>query len=1599
MDMKTTLLNTRKSRGLLRPEERKEAICRLGKFKLTLFILMLINLFVCNNALAQIVQRGSATSATSTNTTLTINKPTGVVEGDVMLANISQTDDNDALTSNASSSGWTLIAGADLDANTNPQRRGTLLYKIATASEGSNYVFSLDGNATGNIGAIIAFSGVDIAGGFNAVGGVGGPFDVDPGSITVSNGSTINATSITTATADALVIMFGQVGGDDSAYGTWNAASIGNMTELYDQRTTSGEDASVGAASILKITAGASGAGTVGINPSERNGGIMIALRRFTGSTSTGTITSPICAGNAISVPYTITGTYASGNIFTAELSNASGSFASPVAIGTANSTVAGTISATIPGGQAAGSGYRIRVTSSLPSAPTANQNTSNITITAPATAVAGPAFSACQTASSINLGTGASASNNAGTLWTTTGSGSIANATSVGAATYAPGIGETGNVTFTLTATGNGSCANASSNKTLTLVAPPTASAGGSATICSDATSVVSGASSSNGTILWTENGAGSITAGATTLTPTYTAAAADGGNTVTLTMTVTNVSCGSVQATYAINVIGAATASAGTPITMCTNAGATNITMGATATNNTDITWTSNGTGTIANANSLTLATYTPGVGETGNVTLTLTATGNTPCGTSASNKVLTINPIPVATGVTICAGQSGSLSSSYVCASTAPISSGVQFAGAGATSGSGTAWANTGNIFSDNATYATATGQGITSQNLNATNFNFGLPVNATIVGIQASIARFRSGTALGGNIQDTSLRILKGGVQVGTNNGATATNWPDSEAVANYGSPTDLWGAGLTAADVNASNFGISLVIDISAAFGNRIANVEYINMSVTYTLPGSLDWYTVSSGGSLIGSGSPFNPVGVAGSGLADTNTPGTTTFYVECATVAGCRTPVNFLINALPTVSFSGLDASYCGTTAAILLTGNQAPAGSFTGAGITDNGNGTATFNPANAAVGINAIVYSYTDGNTCVNTDSQNVTIIAPTTYYADADGDGFGDINVTELSCDGPSLGFVADNTDCDDNLLLYTDVDGDGFGSDTFVNCGGVSNTLDCDDNQIQYLDNDGDGFGSSTQVACGVTNNTDCDDNDITKNTTFQFYVDADADGYGTGSLVSVCAVDAVTPPANYSINNTDCNDQDVLVYQNGSLFVDADNDGYNDGTSAIVCYGAIVPSGYALNDIGLDCNDSVASINPGATEILYNGIDDNCDSNLDEGNLLTTSLLTSVCNTTLTSIGSIVGITTVAGHPITGYRIRATNGAEVQIIERGVPNFTMVLFPSYTYATTYTIDIELQRAGIWLGYYGATCQVSTPAILAEGGASSVSPSQCGITLPKINTLIATTSIQGVTGYRFRVTNLTDPLGPQSVQVIDRALNWFTLPMLARSNYGTLYQIEVAVKTTGNFGGFGSPCDVSSPLAPSLINCEATIATSNSLVAATSVTGVTQYRFQITRQSDSASATIDRSVNYFTFSMVPAIIYTPSALYTVRVAVMTSGTWSPLGDACEITSPAGAAKPATEMTNELAVEFKAVASPNPFVSDFGIDVITSSQDNVSVKVYDMLGRLVESQEVKVSDLNTTKVGSRYPAGVYNVIVSQSGIVKTLRVIKR
>lgn len=100
-------------------------------------------------------------------------------------------------------------------------------------------------------------------------------------------------------------------------------------------------------------------------------------------SITTGTITgSPFNTGDAVAVPFTTNGAFTAGNVFTAQLSDASGSFTSPVTIGTLTATGSGTINGIIPVSTPAGTGYRIRVISNTP-AVTGTDNGVNITINA----------------------------------------------------------------------------------------------------------------------------------------------------------------------------------------------------------------------------------------------------------------------------------------------------------------------------------------------------------------------------------------------------------------------------------------------------------------------------------------------------------------------------------------------------------------------------------------------------------------------------------------------------------------------------------------------------------------------------------------------------------------------------------------------------------------------------------------------------------------------------------------------------------------------------------------------------------------------------------------------------------------------------------------------------------------------------------------------------------------------------------------------------------------------------------------------------------------------------------------------------------------
>ncbi len=122
-------------------------------------------------------------------------------------------------------------------------------------------------------------------------------------------------------------------------------------------------------------------------------------------------------------------------------------------------------------------------------------------------------------------------------------------------------------------------------------------------------------------------------------------------------------------------------------------------------------------------------------------------------------------------------------------------------------------------------------------------------------------------------------------------------------------------------------------------------------------------------------------GGIFSGVGITGNvfdpAVAGIGGPYTITYdYVD---PNGCANPATqtVTVHALPTISFSGLNTSYCINGTASTLTGSPA-GGIFSGPGITGN-----VFDPAVAGVGTHTITYTYTDGYGCVNTTTQQTTV----------------------------------------------------------------------------------------------------------------------------------------------------------------------------------------------------------------------------------------------------------------------------------------------------------------------------------------------------------------------------------------------------------------------------------------------------------------------------------------------------------------------------------------------------------------------------------------------------------------------------------------
>ncbi|MFN7014433.1 MAG: hypothetical protein ACK4ON_09220, partial [Bacteroidia bacterium] len=282
---------------------------------------------------------------------------------------------------------------------------------------------------------------------------------------------------------------------------------------------------------------------------------------------------------------------------------------------------------------------------------------TKTLTINSLPTAIAGTEINTCATEGAVNITTGSNATNYTSVTWTSSGTGTFTNENSLTNCTYTPSAADitAGSAILTLTVNGNAPCASISDTKIINISNTMTAVAGPSFTTCSSNTAipVTTGSSATNYTqVTWTSNGTGTFTDPNSLTTCTYTPSADDltVGN-VVLTLTASNTGCPAVSSNKTLTFTIAPFVDAGSDIATCSTCGTVNITANSSASNYTSIVWTSSGTGTFTNPTSLTNCTYTPSAADIttsltqGGITLTLTATGTSPCTTTISTKVLAI------------------------------------------------------------------------------------------------------------------------------------------------------------------------------------------------------------------------------------------------------------------------------------------------------------------------------------------------------------------------------------------------------------------------------------------------------------------------------------------------------------------------------------------------------------------------------------------------------------------------------------------------------------------------------------------------------------------------------------------------------------------------------------------------------------------------------------------------------------------------------------------------------------------------------------------------------------------------------------------
>jgi hypothetical protein len=510
------------------------------------------------------------------------------------------------------------------------------------------------------------------------------------------------------------------------------------------------------------------------------------------------------------------------------------------------------------------------------------------------------------------------------------------------GTANFTPSLALEGTHGITFTYTNGVGCTNSQTQTAQVVALPSVTFSGLASSYCVSNGSVQLTGFPSGGTF----SGTPAVTSGGL-----FSPSAGVGNYTITYTYTDGNSCTNSASLSTVVNSLPLVSFSGfNVPHQYCLNASVVNLTGSPTG-------------GTFSGPGVTGSGVFTPSTAGLGTHSITYTYTNGNNC-TNTSTQTVTVVTVPAVTF--------GGLASLYCISQTTPVlltgsQSGGTFSGPGITNlGSGTAnfTPSVALVGTHSITYSYTDGTGCISTQtqtvqvapLPTVTFS-GLASSYCVSNSSVQLTGFPSGGTFSGTPAVTSGGLFSPTFGVG--NYTITYTYTDGNSCTNSATQSTV---------VNA--------LPLVSFSGFNVPHQYCLNASV------------VNLTGSPLGG--TFSGPGVTGAGVFTPSTAGLGTHTITYTYTNGnnCTNTTTQAVTvvAVPTVSFTGLIGDYCVNDAPVTLTGNQGTNGTFSGPGITDNGNGTATFSPVQAWIGGSyAIIFSYTDVNGCSGSQTQQ-TVVHP-------------------------------------------------------------------------------------------------------------------------------------------------------------------------------------------------------------------------------------------------------------------------------------------------------------------------------------------------------------------------------------------------------------------------------------------------------------------------------------------------------------------------------------------------------------------------------------------------------------------------------------